>query len=125
MNQDDSDFRDDEKVLENIRRTQEDMKEPVGLEMIRMIDKVMEDSRPILRARAVFRNTLRSIVKLGHEDLSFWKRVKLGRSLKHTLMLYEHIRGCDKCKIIFNEFVRQIEVINSVETKISYAKKTD
>jgi|SRR3989338_2330514 len=126
MGNNDNSFRNDKDVLSSIERRQEKMKELEGLDMGKLIDEVVKSSKPILKAQAVFRNMLFSIVELGHdEDMGFWKRIKFLRSLKHSLVMWQHIQECGKCKIIFEEFLKQIEAFNSVKIEILNIKKTD
>ena len=107
-----------------INRIREEMRESEGLDVEKLMDGVMKNSEPILNAWAVFRNMLYSIVELSHHDLGFWKRIKFLRSLKHALVLGQHIQECDKCKIIFEEFLKQIEAFNCVKIEILNIKKT-
>jgi|SRR3989344_1036328 len=125
MSQNNDGFRDDKELLKAINRTQEKMREPEGFDMEKLMEEVIKSSRPILKAQGVFRNMLYLVVELGHEDMGFWKRKKFLHSLKHTLVLWQHVQECDKCKVIFQEFLKQIEAFSCVKIEILNIKKTD
>ena len=102
-------FRSDEERLESIRRTQEMMKDPEGLDYEKMIREPW-DNYHIERGLAY--GFIRVILDKAHENDGWIEWFKLERSIKDLEAQINHSRGCPKCKRVVERVVGAIDYIN-------------
>ena len=101
-------FRSDEEVLEAIRRTQEMMTDPKGLDYDKMVRESCNNFHTELELAYGF---ARVILDTVHRKDSWWSRLKMERSLKNLEDWVNHLHNCPRCKEAISRAVGAIEYL--------------
>ena len=89
-------FRSDGERLEAIRRSQERMKGPDGVDVEESVEKVIKVCEGTLRGGTVIFPMIRDLVVVSHPEYGTWQRFQFRR--QETWEIGAHIRECDECQ---------------------------
>jgi hypothetical protein len=70
----------------------------------------LDSSGPIFKGQIAFSSFIKKIVELAHQDMGWWKKYKLLRSLSYPYFMWQHIQECNDCRPVLGEALRQVEI---------------
>lgn len=105
---DQNEFRNDEEILEAIRKSQERMRGPEGLNFEEVLGESLNSFHT---ERELAYGFARVILGTVHREDGWWSRLKMERSFKSLEDEINHLHNCSRCKQAMGHAVKAVEYL--------------